>query len=169
MNNLSGKIKYILVAALAIFLASRMWISAIDMGRSENLRVGFGSVLTVCMQVVAWLGFAVLCVTAFQNLLEFGLLSWHKSGKEIGEGTRRLVKFAIGLKIAASLALRLVFSMLFTVLAGVAFFAPGVQNRGASVYGAGVFMLALAIFMAYANIRVAVARVRELGGKQEEK
>lgn len=168
MNSLSSKIKYLIVAVLAIFLASRMWVSAIDMGTNENLRAGFGNVLTIGMQIVAWFGFAVLCVTAFQNLLEFGLLSRYKSGREIGEGTRKLVKFAIYLKIAASLALRLVFSLLFIVLAGVAFFAPGVQNRGAAVYGAGVFMLALALFMVYANVRVAVARVRELGGKQEE-
>ncbi len=168
MNSLSSKIKYLIVAAFAIFLASRMWVSAIHMGTNENLRAGFGNVLTLGMQIVAWFGFAVLCVTAFQNLLEFGLLSWHKSGRELGEGTRKLVKFAINLKIAASLALRLVFSLFFTVLAGVAFFAPGVQNRGAGVYGAGVFMLALAVFMAYANIRVAVARVREIKGVKNE-
>lgn len=168
MNKLSSKIKYIVVAALAIYLASRMWVSAIDMGTNENLRAGFGSVLTIGMQIVAWFGFAVLCVTAFQNLLEFGLLSWYKSGKEIGENTRKIVKFAIYLKIIASLSLRLVFSMLFTVLAGVAFFAPGVQNRGAGVYGAGVFMLALALFMVYANVRVAVARVRGLKGEKSE-
>lgn len=168
MNKLSSKIKYLIVAALAIFLASRMWVSAIDMGANEKLRAGFGSVLTQGMQMVAWFGFFVLCVTAFQNLLEFGLLSYYKSGKEIDEKTRKFVKFTIYLKIIASLALRLVFSLLFTVLAGVAFFAPGVQGRGASVYGAGVFMLALAGFMAFANIRVAVARVREIRGKQEE-
>ncbi len=165
MNNFSSKIKYLLVAALAIFLASRMWISAIDMGANENLKAGFGNVLAIGMQTVVWFGFAVLCVTAFQNLLEFGLLSWHKSGREIGEGTKKLVKFAIYLKIFASLSLRLVFSLFFTVLACVAFFAPGVQNRGAGVYGAGVFMLALALFMAYANIRVSITRVKEFKGK----
>ncbi len=168
MNKLSSKIKYIIVAALAIYLATRMWVSAIDMGANENLRAGFGSVLAMGMQIVAWFGFAVLCVTAFQNLLEFFLLSWYKNGKEIDESTRKLVKFTIYLKIVASLSLRLVFSLLFTVLAGVAFFAPGVQNRGGGVYGAGVFMLALAVFMAYANIRVAVARVRELKGDRNE-
>lgn len=168
MNELSSKIKYIVVAALAIFLASRMWVSAIDMGTNENLRAGFGSALTLGMQIVAWFGFAVLCVMAFQNLLEFGVLSWYKNGKEIGEGTRKLVQFTIYLKIFASLALRLVFSLLFTVLACVAFFAPGVQNRGAGVYGAGVFMLALAGFMVYANVRVATARVREIRGNKEE-
>lgn len=168
MNNLSSKIKYLIVAALAIFLASRMWVSAIDMGTNENLRAGFGNVLALGMQMVAWFGFAVLCVTAFQNLLEFGVLSWYKNGKEIDDNTRKLVKFTIYLKVAASLALRLVFSLLFTVLAGVAFFAPGVQNRGGAVYGAGVFMLALAIFMVYANVRVAKARVREIRGNKEE-
>lgn len=168
MNNLSSKIKYLIVAALAIFLASRMWVSAIDMGTNENLRTGFGNVLTIGMQGVAWFGFAVLCVTAFQNLLEFGVLSWYKNGKAIDDNTRKLVKFTIYLKIAASLALRLVFSLLFTVLAGVAFFAPGVQNRGGAVYGAGVFMLALAIFMVYANVRVAKARVHEIRGNKEE-
>jgi hypothetical protein len=168
MNNLSSKIKYILVAVLAIFLASRMWVSAIDMGANENLRVGFGSVLTLGMQIVAWFGFAVMCLTAFQNLLEFGILSWYKNGKEINDNTRKLVKFTIYMKILASLALRLVFSLLFTVLACVAFFAPGVRNRGAGVYGAGVFMLALAIFMVYANVRVAKARVCEIRGNKEE-
>ena len=57
--------------------------------------------------------------------------------------------------------------MLFTVLAGVALFAPGVKQRDGRIYGAAVFMLALAVFMAVANIRVAMARVRELGGKNE--
>lgn len=168
MNKLSSKITYLIVAALAIFLASRMWVSAIDMGANEKLRAGFGSVLTLGMQIVAWFGFFVLCVTAFQNLLEFGVLSWYKSGKEIDEKTRKFVKFTIYLKIFASLSLRLVFSFLFMVLAGVAFFAPGVQSRSAGVYGAGVFMLALAVFMAVANIRVAVARVREMQGNKEE-
>ena len=168
MNNLSSKIKYLIVAALAIFLASRMWVSAIDMSTNENLRAGFGNILTLGMQIVAWFGFAVLCVTAFQNLLEFGLLSRYKSGKEIGGNTRKLVKFAIYLKIAASLSMRLVFSLLFIVLAGVAFFAPGVQNRGAAAYGAGVFMLALALFMVYANVRVATARIREIKGNKNE-
>lgn len=168
MNKLSSKIKYIIVAALAIFLASRMWVSAIDMGSNENLRAGFGSVLVLGMQIVAWFGFVVLCVTAFQNLLEFGLLSWYKSGSKIDESTRKLVKFTIYLKIVASLSLRLVFSFLFIMLACIAFFAPGVQNRDIGVYGAGIFMLALAGFMVYANIRVAVARVRELKGDKNE-
>ena len=169
MNKLSSKIKYIIVAAFAICLASRMWESAIDMGTNEKLRAGFGSVLALGMQIVVWFGFAVLCLTAFQNLLEFILLSWYKNGREIDENTRKIVKFTIYLKIIASLALRLVFSLLFIVLACVAFFAPGVKNRGADIYGAGVFMLALAIFMVYANVRVALARVREIQGNKNEK
>lgn len=47
MKKLSSKITYLIVAALAIFLASRMWVSAIDMGANEKLRAGFGSALTL--------------------------------------------------------------------------------------------------------------------------
>lgn len=169
MNNVSSKIKYIIVAAFAIFLASRMWVSAIDMGANENLRAGFGSALALCMQIVVWFGFVVLCVTAFQNLLEFYVLCRYKDDSEINERARKIIKFTIYLKIFASLALRLVFSLLFIVLAGIALFAPGVKNRDGGVYGAAIFMLALAGFMGYANIRVAVARVRELKGIKEEK
>lgn len=169
MNKLSSKIKYIIVAVFAIFLASRMWESAIDMGRNANLRAGFGSVLTFCMQLVVWFGVFVLCLTAFQNLLEFYILSKYKNDAEITEKTRKIIKVAIYMKIFASLAMRLVFSLLFIVLAGVALFAPGVKHRDGGVYGAAVFMLALAGFMAFANIRVAIARVREIRGIGQSK
>lgn len=168
MNRTSNKIKCILISGFAVFLAYRMCVGAFAMASDIKMQQGFGSVLTLCMQVVAWFGVFVLCVTAFQNLLEFYVLCRYKETDKIDEKARKLIKFTIYLKIFASLALRLVFSMLFTVLAGVAFFAPGVTHRGGRVYGAAVFMLALAGFMAFANIRVAVARVREIRGDKRE-
>ena len=168
MNQTSNKVKNIVVAVLAIFLAYKMCDAAISMGTDVNLQKGFGGPLTLAMQAVSWISVVVLCTMAFQNLLEFYVL-WKYSGKtEINEKARKLIRFTIYAKIYASLALRLVFSILFTVLACVAFFAPGVQGRGGRVYGAGVFMLALAAFMAYSNIRVAIARVRELRGDKNE-
>lgn len=167
MNRTSDKIKCIFVSGLAVFLAYRMCVGALDMSHDIKMQQGFGSVLTLCMQLVAWFGVFVLCVTAFQNLLELYVLCRYKETDKIDEKARKLIRFTIYLKIFASLALRLVFSMLFTVLAGVALFAPGVKQRDGRIYGAAVFMLALAVFMAVANIRVAMARVRELGGKNE--
>lgn len=168
MNRTSNKVKCILIAGLAVFLAYRMCVGAIDMGSDIKMQQGFGTGLALGMQAVAWFGVFVLCVTAFQNLLEFFVLCRYQETDKIDEKARKLIEFTIYLKIFASLALRLVFSMLFTVLAGVALFAPGVKHRDGGIYGAAVFMLALAVFMAVANIRVAVARVREIKGDKRQ-
>lgn len=164
MNRTSNKIKCICIAGLAVFLAYRMCVGAVDMGQDIKMQQGFGSGLALAMQMIAWFSMVVLCVTAGQNLLEFYVLCRYKETDKIDEKARKLIKFTIYLKIYASLALRLVVSMLFTVLAGVALFAPGVKHRDGGVYGAAIFMLALAAFMAVANIRVAIARVREIRG-----
>lgn len=169
MNRTTNKLKCICIAGLAFFLAYRMCVSAADMAGDIKMQQGFGSVLSLGMQLVACFAVFVLCVTAIQNLLEFYVLCRYTETDKIDKKARRLIKFTIYLKIFASLALRLVFSMLFTVLAGVALFAPGVKHRDGGVYGAAIFMLALAGFMAFANIRLAKTRVREIrGGTQGE-
>ena len=158
MNRTTNKLKCICIAGLAVFLAYRMCVSAADMAGDIKMQQGFGSVLSLGMQLVAWFAVFVLCV-----------LCRYTETDRIDEKARKLIKFTIYLKIFASLALRLVFSMLFTVLAGVALFAPGVKHRDGGVYGAAIFMLALAGFMAFANIRLAKTRVREIrGGTQGE-
>ncbi|MBQ8199396.1 MAG: hypothetical protein IJZ76_08225 [Lachnospiraceae bacterium] len=164
MNHTSNKIKNIVVAAIAVVMSCQMWKAAGEIGENVNLRVGFGTPLTTGMQAVFYLFIVVLAVMAFQNLLEFYVLQRYGGSSEIPERARKVIKFAIYVKIYASLAMRLVISLLFIVLACVAFFAPGVKERDGGIYGVGIFMLALAGFLIYANIRVAVARVRSLKG-----
>ncbi len=169
MNQTTNKVKNILVAVIAIFMAHKMWDAAIAIGENANLRAGFGAPLTMGMQMAFWISIVVLYAMTFQNILEFYVLWKYSKDEEIKENARKVIKFTIYVKIVTSLALRLVFSILFIVLACVAFFAPGVKGRDGGVYGAGIFMLALAGFMAYANIRVAVARVQEIKGVNKEK
>lgn len=164
MSRTGNKIKNIVVAVIAIFMAYQMCGAAAGIEENANLQTGFGAPLTIAMQLVFWTAIIVLCTMAFQNILEFYVLWRYKDNEEIKGNARKVIKFTIYVKIVVSLAMRLVISFLFIVLACVAFFAPGVRARDGGVYGAGVFMLALAGFLAYSNIRVAVARVREIKG-----
>ena len=162
MNQTANKMKNIVVAVIAVFMGCKMWEAAIEIGENTKLQIGFGMQLTVGMQSVFYVFICVLAVMAFQNILEFYVLQRYGGSSEIPEKARKVIKFAIYLKIYASLAMRLVISLLFIELACVAFFAPGVKQRDGGIYGVGIFMLALAGFMIYANVRVAVTRVREL-------
>lgn len=171
MNRTGNKIKNIIIAGIAIFMAHQMWGAIVSIGENTNLRTGFGAPLTLGMQAVFGIAMVVLYTMAFQNTLEFYVLWKYSGDQEIQENARKIIRFTIYVKIFASLALRLVFSLLFLMLALIAFFAPGVKTRDDGVYGAAVFMLIVAGFMAFANIRVAAARVRELRGvgpKKEE-
>nr|MBQ8252189.1 hypothetical protein [Lachnospiraceae bacterium] len=156
------------VALIAFFMSYKMWESVESVGENANLRMGFGTPLTIGMQTVFCLFITVLIAMAFQNILEFCVLCKYGKESEIQGRARKLIKFTIYVKIYVSLAMRLVISLLFIELACVAFFAPGVKERDGGVYGVGIFMLALAGFMIYANIRVAVSRVRELKGVKNE-
>ena len=168
MNQTANKIKNIVVALIAIFVACKMWEAVGSIRGNVNLWVGFGTPLTIGMQAVFYLFIIVLAVMAFQNILEFYVLQKYGKDSEIQERARKVIRFTIYVKIYTSLAMRLVSSLFFIVLGGVAFFAPGVKERDGGVYGVGIFMLALAGFMIYANIRVAVSRVRELKGVKNE-
>lgn len=165
---MNHKAKNIFVAVVALFMAHQMWGAAESMGNNIKVQMGFGMPLTIGMQMVFWMAIVVLYAMAFQNIFEFYILWKYSKDVEIQETARKVIKFAIYVKIFVSLAMRLIFSFLFIMLALIAFFAPGVANRDGGVYGAGIFMLAVAGFMAYSNIRVAIARVREFRGTKEE-
>lgn len=164
MKQKTNHLKNIIIAFLAGFLAYQMWNGAISIGADLNLKNGFGVPLAMGLQAVMWLSFLVLVLMVIQNLLEFFLLWKYEGKQEIPEKIRKLIRFTIYFKIYLSLTIRLVVSLFFVILALVAFFAPGVKVRGVKVYGAGIFMIALAAFLAYSNIRVAIARVQSLKG-----
>ncbi len=167
MNFALNKIKYILTAGIAFIMINQLWKGIANFRVDENLRINFGTVLFVGMQLVMLLSVLVLSVIALQNLFQFYLEVRYKGEAGRNEKAQRMRRVLMLVKICASLAIRLIVVLLFILLAAVALFAPGVKNRDGGIYGAAICMLVFAVFIAYSNIRVTVARMREIKEKTE--
>lgn len=168
MNQTMNKVKNIVVALFALIMAYRSCGSIAMLWQNQNLVRGFGTTLVTALQVVLYMVVVMLLVIAFQNLLEFYIFWKYGNEEEITDNAKKMIRVAIYIKIFAALSIRMIFSLIFVLLACVALFAPGVKIRDEGVYGAAIFMLVVAGFIAVLNIRVAMARVRELQGEKND-
>lgn len=167
MNFTINKIRYILTAGIAFFMINELWEGIGIFRADENIEMNFGTVLFVGVQLIMFFSIFALGVIALQNLFQLYLEFRYKDKDGTNEKLQRMRLVLMVVKICASLAIRLIVVLLFILLAAVALFAPGVKNRDGGIYGAAICMLAFAAFIAYSNIRVTVARIREIKEKAE--
>ena len=168
MNSVNNKLKYILTSGIAVFMINRLSVAIGSFRADDNIQVNFGFGLSLGMQAIMFIALLVLCVIAAQNLFQLYVEIKYKNDIEMNENAKKLLDITRIFKVFASLALRLVFSLLFIELACIALFAPGVKSRDDGVYGAAIFMLVVAGFMAFSNIRIAVARLRAMKEAKKE-
>jgi len=168
MNSAIDKLKYILTAGIAVFMINQLSDAIGNFKADTNIRMNFGAGLMIGMQLIMIIAMLVLCAIAAQNLFQLFVEVKFKDDIEMNENAQKLLRFTKVFKVFASLALRLVFSLLFIELACIALFAPGVKSRDDGVYGAAIFMLVVAGFMAVSNIRVAIKKVRSMKEESDE-